>query len=226
MKIEGKTVVITGGSNGIGLALGRVLIAQNNRVFSFDIRKPETEEPGLLHIPVDVTDSRQITAGLQALSSPIDILVNNAGIMRRGTMLDSSEEDFDLLCSVNVKGSWLMIKHAVPRLRKGATIVQMASRYALNPRTDPGLYGLMKQAQWNLAQLAAKTLPQFRFVYLFPGPVDTALARYEVPEKALKEKEHIMHSPEELTQWIVTLLENSKKSKLVYNEKKRTYSVE
>jgi 3-oxoacyl-[acyl-carrier protein] reductase len=150
------------------------------------------------------------------MSGPIEILINNAGIMRRGTMFESSEEDFDRLFRVNVKGSWLLLKLALPRLSKHAMIVQMSSDHARNPVTDPGIYSLSKMAARDLALLAEKTLPGHPVKILYPGPVDTPLARLGVSGTALKRKKKVMRDPGSIAEGIIQLIESDKKE-LVYD---------
>jgi len=225
MEIPGKTVVITGASSGIGLALARVLAGMGATVFSFDRKEPEESIAHVTHVPVDVTAAEEIRSGFERVGTPVDILVSNAGVIRRGTIIESSEEDFDLLFAVNVKGAWLTLKTALPFLSPDAVFVQMSSRYACNPVPNPGLYALSKLFQRHLMEIAKKTLPQMKVAMLFPGPVDTPLARHDVTGEALQEKKTIMESPQFLAGKIVELLQEDKEQ-LLYDEKTRTYRLE
>lgn len=225
MNLKEKTILLTGGSSGIGHALSALLVDAGATVINFDLKEPAEPVDGVTTISVDVTNADQIQKGLEEVDSEIDVLINNAGLMRRGTLLDSTEEEFDLLFDVSVKGSWLMLKYTQPKLKENATVVQMASRYALDLPTDPALYGLSKMMQKHLAEIFEETYPQYDVKVLFPGPVDTPLARYEVKGEALEAKEKIMESPEEIAELIVQLLEEDKK-RLVYENEQNTYALE
>jgi 2-keto-3-deoxy-L-fuconate dehydrogenase len=106
--------VITGGSSGIGLALAKLLAQRENEVYSLDVQEPLEKQAEVRHIHTDVSNSTAVRSALNKIGDGISLLVNNAGIIGRGDLFDSSEEVFDLLFKVNVKGSWLMIKEARP----------------------------------------------------------------------------------------------------------------
>src|SRR6266542_3914972 len=125
MNLSGKTVLITGGSNGIGLALAALLRGKGCQVYSLDRMAPAEPVQGVQTLQDDVTREDDVRRALRDIAGPIDVLINNAGIMRRGTLLESSTDDFDALFGVNVKGPWLVLKEARPLLRDDAMIVQM-----------------------------------------------------------------------------------------------------
>lgn len=222
MDLHGKHVLITGASTGIGKALAQALLTEGARVTSFDLVQAKTGHPRWVSKKVDVTKSAQIRIALKGMA-PIDILIQNAGMMRRGTLFQSSEEDFDLLFSVHVKGAWLLLKHAQPLLRKRAMIVQMCSRHANAVDIDPGLYSLSKRCSFDLAELLARTCPSYTVKILCPGPVDTAIARYGVSGAALKRKERVMRSPEEFVPLILRLLKDDRHSRLLYDDATERY---
>jgi len=223
MNLKYKTVVLTGGSSGIGYALAAKLADKGCSVFSFDRNEPEEPLEGVAHVSVDVSDGQRVKRAIGGVRSPIDILINNAGVMRRGTIIESSEEDYDLLFDVNVKGSWFMFKYAREHLSPDAMIVQMSSRYALNPAADPGLYALSKLTDMHLAEIFAMTYPEYTVKFLYPGPVDTPLARYGVTGEVLEEKKKIMHTPEFVAEMIIDLIMSDDKTELIYDQETREY---
>ena len=223
MNISGKHVLITGASSGIGYAIAHALIEKGAMISAMDRKPLEERTPNWFSYNVDVTQADQIQKAITEIKEPIDILINNAGVIRRGGLLESSEEDFDLLFDVNLKGSWLVLKYAEPLLVKKATIVQMASRHALNLPQDPALYGLCKRATMDLAELIAKSYPNYTVKTLCPGPVDTPLSRYGVTEEDFAKKQKIMCSPEDIAKRTMELLESKTKTRLIFDNKHHTY---
>lgn len=226
MDLSAKHVLITGASSGIGKALALALLKKGATISAMDRSPMEEKIEGWTSYDVDVTKSEEILDAVEKIQVPIDILINNAGVMRRGTLLDSSEEDYDLLFDVGIKGSWLVLKHALPKLAKDATIVQMSSRHAFSLPKDPGLYGLTKRTTMDLADLIAKTYPAYSVKVLCPGPVDTPLAREGVSEADFQEKQKIMCTPEEIANRTIELLESETKTRLVFDNKSCTYLFE
>jgi NAD(P)-dependent dehydrogenase (short-subunit alcohol dehydrogenase family) len=225
MKLQGKTALITGGSTGIGMACALALAEEGCTVFTFNRTDPEERHPAITPISVDVTKREQVMYGLSQIRGPIHLLFNNAGLMRRGTLLESTEEDFDLLFDRHVKGSWIVFTLAFSQLTEDAVIVQMSSRHALNPPADPGLYGLSKQATMHLAELIARTYPNLKVKTVFPGPIDTALSRFGVEGKALEEKIKIMHSTHFIAEKIVGLIKDDKE-RLIFDPEAWDYRFE
>jgi len=217
--------MITGGSSGIGLEISRLFNEAGRAVYNLDKDKPGTEIEGVNFLRTDITNSREINKSLSKVSTPIDILINNAGVIKRGTLLETTEEEFDLLFDVNVKGSWLVIKSAKPYLSEKATVLQISSGHALHPETDPGIYSLTKQSTCNLAELLQKTCPEYSVKIAFPGPVETPLLLYGRDDKDKERIKKIAHKPSFVAQKIIELLE-SNKSRLVFDPKSWDYNLE
>jgi NAD(P)-dependent dehydrogenase (short-subunit alcohol dehydrogenase family) len=223
MQLRKKRVVITGGAGGIGNALCMGLVGAGARVFSIDARPPEVPVFGVAYIEADVTDGKSLARAFKRIGSPVDVLFNNAGVIRRGGIFDVSEEDFDFLFDVNVKGSWLTVKQAMPYFARRPMIVQMCSYRALHLYKDPAVYSLTKRMAMLLAEQMELSYPSFDVRTLFPGPTDTAMARYGFYGRALERRKAVLRSPEYLVKRIIRLLESDKKE-LVYNPVKRKYS--
>ncbi len=219
MELRGKTIVISGGSSGIGLEVIKNFSAKGSTVFSFDL-VPFPEPIENVHsILADVSNADDVRRGFRKVEGTIDILFNNAGVMRRGTIFESSEEDFDALFRVHLKGSWLMLKEARAKLKEQALLVQMSSRHALNPQKDPGLYSIVKQAAVHLMENVGRDFPQYRVKLIFPGPVDTPLAAYGLTPAQVEEKKNIMHSPEHVAGKIIELIESDDLTRLDFDSR-------
>lgn len=225
MRIEGAVCVITGASRGIGLALAQSLLDRGAVVHGFNREAGPLVHKRYIHHSVDVTNAQQIQDALAAFDEPIDILVNNAGVMHRGNVLALSEQAFDDLLNVNVKGSWLMLKYCLDRMRKGGIIVQVSSRHAVRLPDDPAVYGLSKLWVLNMADLVARLAPHITVKTLCLGPVDTELSRKDVTPEALAEKRKIMCSPEHIAEEITMMLESERGSMLVFNPRTRRHDI-
>lgn len=206
MDVHSKHIVITGGSSGIGLAVARLLAADGARISSLDIMPPKKRIDGVTHVHCDVSRFGDVRMALAQTGGHIDLLFSNAGIMRRGTILESTEDDFDALFGVHVKAGWMLAKEAWPLLTTHGEIAFTASAHALRPPKDPGLYALSKRALAALAEQLRMHHPEHRVRTLFLGPADTPLARHDVPPQALKEKEAIMWDADDVARAIVDFL--------------------
>jgi NAD(P)-dependent dehydrogenase (short-subunit alcohol dehydrogenase family) len=191
-RVQGKVAIVTGGGNGIGEATCRVLAREGASVAVLDIRDQDAEavarsieEQGgtAASWRLDVSkedDVRRLVAEVVDKFGRIDILVNNAGIAgpnKPGT--DVTEQEFDSLFAVNVKGGFFCTKHIVPRMREtgGGSIVYLGSIYALIGNTDSPLYhstkGAIKQMAKTDAMLYARDGIRVNCVH--PGTIMTPL---------------------------------------------------
>lgn len=210
-------MVITGATSGIGLALAEDLVQRGCTVWSLSIDHSPQARDGITFIQCDVCNAEQVTEALNSINRPIDLLINNAGIMRRGGVYDTTEADYDLLFDINVKGSWLVTKAALPKLAPSADVLFVSSRHALSLPDNPALYGLTKKTVLHLAELTQRAYPQHRIKVLCPGPVDTPLARMGVTAEEWAHKQRMMCSPQEMSCKIIELLEADDKSRLIFD---------
>jgi len=222
MKLKDKLVLITGGSSGIGQVLIKLLHQKGARIISFDIKDPKESFSDVAYIKADISKSAQVKRSLTRIKEPIDILINNAGIIRRGTLLETTEEEFSELFNVLVRGVWLMLKYARPKLINTAIILQISSRYGLSLPPDPGVYALCKRIIIDMSRMLQEIYPHFTVKLACPGPVDTPLSRHSCSQEEFSRKIKIMISSEEMAEKIIKLLESDYK-KLIFNEEDNKY---
>ena len=140
--VEGKCSVVTGGAQGIGLAIGRRLAQNGARVVLVDIDPARAEaaatqlsgETGaeVLGLGCDVTSESAVHAAAAETVERfggLDIWVNNAGVTRDASLRKMSVADFETVMNVHLKGTWLGVRHASAIMREagGGAIVNMSS---------------------------------------------------------------------------------------------------
>ena len=190
-RLAGKTAIITGAASGIGAASARLFVAEGARVLAVD--KPDSAiadahagVTGIVTLAQDVTardaPARILDAAMTAHGKP-DIVFNNAGVSRRAFAEDMTDEDWDLVLSVNVTAMFRICRAAIPVLRevaeaKGrARIINTASVMAFD--TDLGLsaYTASKHAVAGLTKTLALELGKWRITanYVLPGAIQTGM---------------------------------------------------
>ena len=151
--LEGKIAVVTGGGSGIGLAISKAFAQQGATVDILEVNE-EAGEAGVEEIAgtggtasshaCDVTLPDKVKATFDKIISSrgrIDCLINNAGIAHVGNVLTTTEEDFDRVLSVNVKGVFNCLKAGVGHMQStGGAIVNIASTVSVMAIDDRFAY--------------------------------------------------------------------------------------
>jgi NAD(P)-dependent dehydrogenase (short-subunit alcohol dehydrogenase family) len=194
MRIDGKAAVVTGAGNGIGRAIARSLAAAGADVVVSDVLTDDGERTvaeiakaggQAVFVAADVSDAEQaenlIASAVQRFGR-LDILANNAGIGGGQLRLHEIEpEDFDRVIDVNLRGTFLCSKYAIPHFldQRDGRIVNTASTYGLIGAPKAAAYCASKGAIINLTrQLAVDYGPDgIRVNAVCPGYIDTNLGR-------------------------------------------------
>ena len=196
--LASKVVLITGGASGIGRATALLFAREGASVAIADLDAVKggaavheiTSAGGrAIFEPADVTsgaDCRRVVERTVREFGAIDILFNNAGIIRRATVVDLNEADWDRVMAVNVKSIFLMSKQAVPVMEKagGGSIINTASGWGLAGGAKAAVYCASKGAVVLLTKaMAIDHGPQkIRVNCICPGDTDTAMLRTEAKQ--------------------------------------------
>jgi uncharacterized oxidoreductase len=189
MKLTGKTILITGGSSGIGLELARRLRQRGNVVIATgrDAARLDAAAraiPGLHVIASDVSDPRAIARLYDDVVTrfpALDVLINNAGIMRNMKLTDDRDlDDVTREVEINLSGPLRMIQQFLPHLRSrsDALIVNVSSGLAFVPLPISPVYCATKAAIHSLTQSLRVQLANtsVTVIELAPPAVETPLS--------------------------------------------------
>jgi NAD(P)-dependent dehydrogenase (short-subunit alcohol dehydrogenase family) len=168
-RLDGKTVIVTGGASGIGRAIAFRFATSGARVYVIDIRAKEAEETvkeisgaggqASAH-ECDVTNQEEVRATFQGLAKRgrIHTLVNNAGISHIGNLEATTERDFERVFEVNVKGFYNCMLAAVEHMKAngGGVILNMASIAGSSGLADRFAYSTSKGAVIAMTYSVAK----------------------------------------------------------------------
>jgi 3-oxoacyl-[acyl-carrier protein] reductase len=200
--LKDKVAVVTGGAQGIGLEIARAFVDEGARVVIGDINETAgnaaVDELGGTDVAqffrCDVTsadDFETMLTGAEASFGPIDVMVNNAGMTRDATMRKMSEEDFDDVIAVHLKGCWLGTKAAAARMRdRGCgSIVNISSISGKVGMIGQTNYSAAKAGIVGLTKAACKELGfrNVRVNAVQPGYIRTAMTD-AMPEHVKEQK--------------------------------------
>src|ERR1700674_101124 len=197
-RVARKVALITGAASGIGRATALLFAREGAALVLADVNADAgqrvvdqiTKSGGRAFFEgIDVTraaDCQRLVERAIREFDRIDILFNNAGIIRRATVLDLSEDDWDRVMAVNVKSIYLLSREVIPHMQKagGGTIINTASGWGLAGGAKAAVYCASKGAAVLLTKaMAIDHGPQnIRVNCICPGDTDTGMLREEAQQ--------------------------------------------
>lgn len=193
-RLQGKVALVTGGASGIGRATATLFAREGARVVVVDLKEEgesvvdAIRQSGgqAIFVRGDVSRAMDCQAAVQAALEAfgrLDILFNNAGIIRRASVTETTEEEWNRVMDVNAKSVFLMSKAAVPVMAKagGGSIVNTGSGWGLVGGRNAASYCASKAAVVNLTRAMAldHAGQHIRVNCVCPGDTDTPMLRDE-----------------------------------------------
>ena len=172
-----KTLVITGASSGIGLAIAKRFVSANYEVFNLDIVVGEIGR----FCKCDVTNHEQVHNIINEIANKnvIDVLISNAGIHYSATIEKTSEADFMRVFNLNVKGAYSITQAVLPHMKAHGcgVILYIGSDQSTVGKPNSFIYNLTKHALASMAKTTALDYASYniRANILCPGTIETPL---------------------------------------------------
>lgn len=195
-RLEGKIAVITGGNSGIGLSTAEQFVAEGAYVYITGRRQKELDAAvkqigrNVTGVQGDVASSADLDrlyAQVAKEKGRVDIVFANAGLGTRGMIGDITEEQFDFIFGINVRGLLFSVQKALPLMPDGGSILLNASVASVSGMPTAGLYAATKAAVRSFARTwTAELSPRgIRVNVISPGWTDTGIVgRTMSPEQA------------------------------------------
>ena len=183
-KLEGKIALITGGNSGIGLATAKRFVNEGAYVFITGRRDPELAAAvkeigrhvtGVRGDVANLGDLDRLFAQIKRERGKLDIVFANAGTAQYAPFGKITEEHYDSIFSINVKGLLFTVQKALPLMPDGASIILNASIVASKGLTANSVYSATKAAVRSFARTWTTDLKdrRIRVNAVSPGPIDT-----------------------------------------------------
>jgi NAD(P)-dependent dehydrogenase (short-subunit alcohol dehydrogenase family) len=192
-KLEGKTAVITGGTEGIGLATAKLFVKEGAYVFITGRRQKELDAAvkeiggnvsGIQGDIAQLADLDRLYQTVSKVKGRIDIVFANAGVGEIVPIGEVTAEHFDKLFNINVRGTLFTVQKALPLLNDGSSIILNGSVASVKGTAGFGVYGASKAAIRSFVRTWTTDLKErrIRSNVVSPGPINTPLLNRQSPE--------------------------------------------
>lgn len=220
-----KTLVISGGSSGIGLACVKRFAQSGYCVFNVDRQPPIEAVASATYIPCDLANSNDLKSAVEKITQQafsVDALVCNAGVHFSATIQQTTEADYERVMSINFKSSFFLTQAILPLMlsqRRGA-IVYVGSDQSLIAKANSAIYGASKAALVSLAKTTAVDYASYgiRANLVAAGTIDTPLYQTAVKNYCLKTEEdvRVVHQAEATLQPLGRIGKPEEVGELIY----------
>lgn len=206
MELKGKLALVTGGAQGIGLAISEQLAGEGAHVVIGDVQLEAAEKSAeairvaggsASAVRLDVSNRADVEKAFESIVEKhklLDILVNNAGITRDGLLLRMKEEDWDRVMAINLKGCFLCSQQAAKQMikQRSGAMVNIASIVGLMGNYGQANYSASKAGLIGLTKTVAREVASRGVTVnaVAPGFIDTAMTQSldeKVKEKLLEQ---------------------------------------
>lgn len=183
-KFNSKRVVVTGGSSGIGLAAAQLFSKAGAEVYITGRHKESVDKEsinsgitGLVSDQSSLNDITELVNQVTSKGRKVDVLFINAGIAAFAPIAAVSEDQYDSMMDINVKGALFTLQQFIPHLNQGAAVIFLSSINAYNAMENSSVYAASKAALNAIAKVAAIELAPrgIRVNVVSPGPVNTPI---------------------------------------------------
>lgn len=161
MRLEGKVAVITGGARGLGQSMAELFASEGAKVVALDMGEMTYSNENVEYMELNVTDSEKCKTVFDTIVEKygkIDVLVNNAGITRDAMTRKMTDEQWDLVVDVNLKGVFNLTRHVGPYMEAqgGGSIINISSVVGTYGNIGQANYAATKGAVVSLGKTWAK----------------------------------------------------------------------
>ena len=201
MRLENKVAIISGGSRGMGAFEAELFVQEGAKVVVGDVRDDEGRAlvekigAGAIYAHLDVTSEDDWAIAVKEATDrygKLDILVNNAGISARGTIEETTVEDWDRVMGINAKGVFLGTRAAIPEMRKagGGSIINISSQLGLvgmaesSPQYQSSKGAVRIFTKSTAIQYASERI---RVNSVHPGPIVTPMTEARRSDSAVQQ---------------------------------------
>lgn len=194
MLLKDKVAIVTGAQQGIGRGIAEMFVQHGGSVSLWDLSEQKLKDVAesiasvagqrVSYSVVDITKATDVASAVEAVVNAfgrIDIVVNNAGVLKRVALLEMNEKDWDLVFSVNVKGTFLVTREVgkIMVRQRGGKIINISSCSGKKPDALQAAYNSSKSAIIGLTRVTALELGPHGVSCnaICPGATDTEMVR-------------------------------------------------